>query len=125
MKSKYFENVDGTIELKKDFSEKLTWKQAMDLMIEKAEFVKSILENGGVVREALGSDTCAGCYRGHIADTPCICDNCPLVDFYRVGGCFPIHRKLDEDRRLDNSLRLPHVRTALAQIKAVRESMGK
>ncbi len=70
-----FKNTGGVIGLRKPFPKRMTWKKALELSIEKWEFVKA---EGSAVDWCGGGYTCALCRRAGFESGEANCNICPV-----------------------------------------------
>lgn len=98
-----FVNNDGVIELKKPFPKRMTWKKALELSIQKWEFILSEVEEENDVYANGAGNTCALCCKaGHV--TTMDCGLCPV--YKRTGehacGETPYVRAITGDYQIED-----------------------
>ena len=82
-----FENDDGEIGLTKPFAKRMTWAKALELSIQKWEFILSEVENNNSVKEDGGDETCALCYRKDLPGWQHCTSKCPVGKGTGSYGC--------------------------------------
>ena len=83
-----FENKDGSLRLTKPFPEEMSWEKALELSIQKWEFMYNEVLEGRKIRDTNEVGTCALCEKHYSFQTRASCEErCPVAIVTGFDGC--------------------------------------